>query len=65
MYNELVLNTPRSQMNSNPFATPRQPNKFALFVKENFKKVKDGQRFATQGEIMKELSKMFKELNPK
>ncbi len=52
-------------MNSNPFATPRQPNKFALFVKENFKKVKDGQRFATQGEIMKELSKMFKELNPK
>ncbi|KAK3100554.1 hypothetical protein FSP39_021685 [Pinctada imbricata] len=44
-------------------ATPRAPNKFALFVKENYGKVKGQQKDLRHGDIMKVLSKEFSEKN--
>ncbi len=42
------------------FATPRQPSKFALFVKDNYNSIKRESRLASHKDVMQELSKQYK-----
>ena len=59
---ELIQNdtptTPRSAVSSAP-STPRTPNRFALFVKENYNSVKQKDKSLKHGDVMKELGKLF------
>ncbi|XP_052797192.1 germ cell nuclear acidic protein-like isoform X2 [Mya arenaria] len=61
---ELLVNlkptTPGSAQTAVP-TTPRTPNRFALFVKDNYKVVKQRNQDLKHGDVMKELSKMFAE----
>ncbi|KAH3842174.1 hypothetical protein DPMN_115669 [Dreissena polymorpha] len=41
--------------------TPRTPNKFAIFVKENYNVVKQQNKDLKHGDVMKQLSKLFAE----
>ncbi|KAH3842081.1 hypothetical protein DPMN_115569 [Dreissena polymorpha] len=41
--------------------TPRTPNKFAMFVKENYNVVKQQNKDLKHGDVMKQLSKLFAE----
>ncbi|KAL4230378.1 hypothetical protein ACF0H5_010760 [Mactra antiquata] len=50
-----------SSTNRSQSTTPRLPNKFALFVKDNYNSVKKRKQDLKHGEVMKELSKMFAE----
>lgn len=51
---------------SNPAtATPRQPNKFALYVKDNYGSVKKEKNLSNHKDVMQELSKNFKTLSTK
>ena len=43
--------------------TPRTPNRFALYVKEHYNAVKNKDKTMKHGEVMKELSKQFAEMN--
>lgn len=43
--------------------TPRTPNRFALYVKEHYNEVKKKDKNLKHGEVMKELSKQFAEMN--
>ena len=42
--------------------TPRTPNRFALYVKEHYSAVKKDKNLK-HGDVMKELSKQFAEMN--
>lgn len=53
------------KMNGDNFATPRQPNKFALFVKDNYGSVKKENNLSSHKDVMQELSKNFKLLSAK
>jgi hypothetical protein len=46
-------------------ATPRQPNKFALYVKDNYGSVKKEKNLSNHKDVMQELSKNFKTLSTK
>ena len=60
---ELITNaapmTPGSAVGSGAPKTPRTPNKFAMFVKENYNTVKQKNKDLKHGDVMKELSKLF------
>ena len=43
--------------------TPRTPNRFALYVKEHYSTVKKRDKNLKHGDVMKELSKQFAEMN--
>lgn len=45
--------------------TPRQPNKFALYVKDNYNSVKKENNLNSHKDVMQELSKNFKMLSYK
>lgn len=45
--------------------TPRTPNAFALFVKENYKTVKEGNAQMKHGDIMKKLGENFASMKVK
>ena len=63
---ELVQNsTSRSSSRTDPMTpkTPRTPNRFALYVKENYNNVKQKDKSLKHGDVMKELSKQFAEMN--
>lgn len=47
------------------FATPRQPNKFSMYVKENYGSVKKEKNLTSHKDVMQELSKNFKLLSAK
>lgn len=47
---------------STPY-TPRAPSKFALFVKENYKTIKQSNTDFKHSDVMKALSKQFAEKN--
>ena len=49
---------PRLKKDGTP-AKPRAPSKFSLFVKDNYRIVKENEPGLRQKEIMKELSKRF------
>ena len=61
---ELIQNsvptTPTSAASSTS-STPRPPNKFAMFVKDNYNSVKRKNQDLKHGDVMKELSKLFAE----
>ena len=50
---------PLQSTSENSCDTPRTPNKFAMFVKENYKMVKSRDTAMKHGEVMKVLSKEF------
>ncbi|XP_060566921.1 dentin sialophosphoprotein-like [Ruditapes philippinarum] len=56
-----VPTTPTSAASSTTSSTPRPPNKFALFVKDNYNSVKRMNQDLKHGDVMKELSKLFAE----
>ena len=43
--------------------TPRTPNRFALYVKEHYSAVKKKDKSLKHGDVMRELSKQFAEMN--
>ena len=59
---ELIKNaapmTPKSA-SSSIGSTPRTPNRFALFVKDNYNAVKQKNKDLKHGDVMKELSRKF------
>lgn len=60
-----VQMTPKQNQPENKLLTPRQPNKFALFVKENYGSVKKEKNLNSHKDVMQELSKNFKLLSTK
>ncbi|CAF1110219.1 unnamed protein product, partial [Brachionus calyciflorus] len=61
-----ISGTPtKNQIDNNKFLTPRQPNKFALFVKENYSSIKKDKNLSSHKDVMQELSKNFKTLSTK
>ena len=47
--------------NSDLYATPRAPSKFALYVKENYNSVKREAKLIAHKDVMQELSKKYKQ----
>ena len=56
---QLLVNTKKGVQTPATPSTPRTLNKFAMFVKENFGKVKSSQKGASHKEVMQQLSKDF------
>ncbi|XP_062566615.1 germ cell nuclear acidic protein-like [Saccostrea cucullata] len=59
----LINNRQMSQGSGSTPATPRTPNKFAMYVKENYGTMKEREKDLKHGEIMKLLGKAFTESN--
>ncbi|XP_061185055.1 uncharacterized protein LOC133193096 [Saccostrea echinata] len=59
----LINNRQTSQGSGSTPATPRTPNKFAMYVKENYGTMKEREKDLKHGEIMKLLGKAFTESN--
>ena len=59
-----TIESPKIPSNLVP-ATPRQPNKFALYVKDNYGSVKKEKNLSNHKDVMQELSKNFKTLSTK
>lgn len=57
--------TPKKNQTDVNMITPRQPNKFALFVKENYGSIKKEKNLNSHKDVMQELSKNFKLLSTK
>eukprot|EP00105_Crassostrea_gigas_P013351 XP_011429648.1 PREDICTED: acidic repeat-containing protein [Crassostrea gigas] len=59
----LLNNQKMSRGSASTPATPRTPNKFAMYVKENYSTVKEKEKDLKHGDIMKLLGKQFAEKN--
>lgn len=59
----LLNNQQMSRGSASTPATPRTPNKFAMYVKENYSTVKEKEKDLKHGDIMKRLGKQFAEKN--
>nr|XP_022323637.1 HMG box-containing protein C19G7.04-like [Crassostrea virginica]XP_022323638.1 HMG box-containing protein C19G7.04-like [Crassostrea virginica]XP_022323639.1 HMG box-containing protein C19G7.04-like [Crassostrea virginica]XP_022323640.1 HMG box-containing protein C19G7.04-like [Crassostrea virginica] len=59
----LIDNRQLSRGSGSTPATPRTPNKFAMYVKENYGSMKEQEKDLKHGDIMKRLGKQFAEKN--
>ncbi len=57
--------TDKHKKNVNVEETPKQINKFAQYVKDNYKSVKKERNLSNHKDVMQELSKNFKTLSTK
>ena len=54
-----------NKINANIEATPKQINKFAQYVKDNYNSIKKDKNLTKHKDVMQELSKNFKTLSTK
>lgn len=64
-WNNIDENEPDIQVQDEALVTPRKPNKFAMFVKENYGSLKKEKNLTNHQDVMKELGKNFKLLSAK
>ena len=68
-FDRLIGNTPtknaNEKNNTDVYKTPRQPSRFALYVKENYGSVKKESNLSSHKDVMQELSKKFKLMSAK
>ena len=59
-YTDSTTASNAKQQLADVLATPRQPSKFAIYVKDNYNSVKKEYNLKTHKDVMQELSKKYK-----
>ena len=65
MVNKSMIQGKKNKINANIEATPKQINKFAQYVKDNYNSIKKDKNLTKHKDVMQELSKNFKTLSTK